>query len=237
MEGERVDIGGWCTLIHADCMDVMDELAGYKPDALVTDPPYAIPTAVAQGRELHRSVGDLSIVEAGLRAYFEPLSEMLPSHGRIFVFADGSSYPVVFRVFYAKWQTALLVWNKGRIGMGREFRKSHELILHGWRRGTPIASSEWSDVLNAPPVSERLHPAEKPVALVEQLIAACDGVVVDPFMGSGSAAVACWKAGLRFVGVEIDRRWFDVAVERIKRQTGNGPLFERVAPTQQAMDV
>ena len=50
--------------------------------------------------------------------------------------------------------------------------------------------------------------------------------VLDPFMGSGSMARACFASGRKFVGVEIDRRWFDVAVDRIKRQAGPGPLFD-----------
>ena len=52
-------------------------------------------------------------------------------------------------------------------------------------------------------------------------------------MGSGTTAIAAFKRRMRFVGCEIDRRWFAVAVERINRQTGDGPLFEEPAPVQQ----
>ena len=51
-------------------------------------------------------------------------------------------------------------------------------------------------------------------------------LILDPYMGSGTTAIAAFKKRMNFVGVEIDRRWFDVAVERINRQTGDGPLFE-----------
>ena len=64
--------------------------------------------------------------------------------------------------------------------------------------------------------------------------------ILDPFMGSGSTAIAAFKqdASLRRQ-CEIDRRWFDVAVERINRQTGDGPLFDEpeAEPQQAAMAV
>ena len=53
-------------------------------------------------------------------------------------------------------------------------------------------------------------------------------------MGSGTTAIAAFKRKMKFVGVEIDKRWFDVAVERINRQTGDGPLFETNDIVQQA---
>ena len=60
--------------------------------------------------------------------------------------------------------------------------------------------------------------------------------ILDPYMGAGTTAIAAFKRGMQFVGVEIDRRWFDAAVERIKRQTCNGPLFEtRQEPEQVAL--
>ena len=51
-------------------------------------------------------------------------------------------------------------------------------------------------------------------------------VILDPYMGSGTTAIAAFKRKMQFVGCEIERRWFDVAVDRINRQTGDGPLFE-----------
>ena len=104
-----------------------------RADAIVCDPPYAIPTIVAQNRETTRNVGDLSLIESAFRAQFREFARILGTTGRSFVFCDGVSYPVVFRAAYGDFTTALLVWDKGRIGMGREFRKRHELLLHAWR--------------------------------------------------------------------------------------------------------
>jgi len=75
-----------------------------------------------------------------------------------------------------------------------------------------------------------LHPTQKPVALLAWCLETCgvtDGLVIDPFMGSGSLGVACHRAGLRYLGVEIDPEHYATARERLKRETAQEvlPLF------------
>ena len=201
-------------LYLGDCLEVLPTLGSV--DAVVTDPPYAIPTNAAQGRKITRTIGDLSLIESVFRGLFGEWGQLA---SRAFVFCDGTSYPVIFRAAYGSWLTALLVWAKGQIGMGREYRKSHELIMHCWKQGTPIYSNGvgYSDILEAAPIpsEKRFHPAEKPVELVEQLLRVCGDVVLDPFMGGNSTGVACVKTGRKFIGIEIDPGYFDIAVKRI----------------------
>jgi len=208
------------TIYHGDALDILPSLP--RVDAVITDPPYAIPTVVAQGRDVTRNVGDLSIIEAAMRLYFQAATERLLSNiGRIFVFCDGTSYPVMFRVLYGAFSTALLVWDKGQIGMGREFRKSHELILHGWQRSTPIFEdgNGWPDVLKFAPIhsSGRVHPAEKPLELVMALVRPCGRNILDPFMGSGTTLVAAKDLGRRAVGIEIEERYCEIAARRLSQ--------------------
>jgi len=206
-----------CCLIHADCREVLTYLP--HVDAVVTDPPYAIPTVVAQGRSVTRNIGDLTIVEAGLRVFFDLIFGRLTPEGRAFIFCDQTSYPILFRLFYGN-QMGLLVWNKGRIGMGREFRKSFELILHLWYPDTPLFSDGKgrADVLNIKPVGdERQHPAEKPVDLVKELLAVCGDLILDPFVGSGTTLRAAKDLGRRCIGIEIEEKWVAVAAERLRQ--------------------
>jgi site-specific DNA-methyltransferase (adenine-specific) len=63
------------------------------------------------------------------------------------------------------------------------------------------------------------HPTPKPVALMERMVACSTddgGLVLDPFMGSGSTGVACANLGRRFIGIEIDPAYFDIAARRIE---------------------
>lgn len=65
----------------------------------------------------------------------------------------------------------------------------------------------------------QVHQNQKPIELIERMIlkhSKAGGLVLDPFMGSGTTGVACLKHGRNFIGYEIDKRYFDIAEERIK---------------------
>ena len=223
----RKEVIGDCTLYLGDCLEILPTLG--KVDAVVTDPPYAVPTIVSAGREGTRNVGDLSIVESAFRLHFAEWKRLLGRSGRAFVFCDGNSYPVIFRCAYGEFLTALLVWDKGRIGMGREFRKSHELILHCWQHKTQAFSDGVgrADVFRFAPLSmeERQHPAQKPAALIEELLRVSGATILDPFMGSGTTGVACVRLGRKFIGIEIEPKYFDIACRRIEEAQRQGDLF------------
>lgn len=214
----RKEVIGNATLYHADCRDVMAEIG--RVDAVVTDPPYAIPTQVAQTREITRNAGDLSIAETAYRVYADDWSRAIGDTGRVFVFCDGASYPSLYRAMFSQFNLALLVWDKGRIGMGREFRKSHELIVHGWKSATPIFTDGVGrpDIIKAAPLSSaaRIHPAEKPVGILSEILRVCADRIFDPFMGSGSTALAATQMGKTFIGAEIEQTYFDAACRRLE---------------------
>ena len=208
------------TIYHGDNLEIMPLLS--KVGAIVTDPPYALPTMIAQGRELTRNVGDLSIIETAFRVHARAWKQALTDHGRAFVFCDGTSYPSLFRSTYGEFLSALLVWNKGRIGMGREFRKSHELILHCWLSGTPAFSDGVGrpDILEHDPVPSdaRIHPAEKPVSLISELLTVCNGTILDPFMGSGTTLRAAKDLGRKAIGIEIEEKYCEIAAKRLAQE-------------------
>ena len=79
---------------------------------------------------------------------------------------------------------------------------------------------------------KRMHPAEKPVELLERFVrVSCpeNGTVLDPFMGSGSTAIAAIKNGRNFIGIEKNAHYFDVAKKRIDEYNGVGGLFDGIA--------
>lgn len=82
---------------------------------------------------------------------------------------------------------------------------------------------------------QRYHPAQKPEKLMRWCIerAGFPASVVDPYMGSGSTGVAAAQMCVRFVGVEAERRYFDIACERISRAQAQGQMFPPDQPTQE----
>jgi site-specific DNA-methyltransferase (adenine-specific) len=76
----------------------------------------------------------------------------------------------------------------------------------------------------APPQNIREHTTQKPIEIIEPLIkTACPGeTVLDPFMGSGTTGVACVNLGRKFIGIEIEEKYFDVACNRIEIAVAQG---------------
>ena len=81
------------------------------------------------------------------------------------------------------------------------------------------------------------HPTQKPLALMAWCLTHAPDAktVLDPFMGSGTTGVACAQSGRAFTGIERERKYFDIACERIERAYAQGKLFqpEPAKPEQQ----
>jgi hypothetical protein len=116
-----------------------------------------------------------------------------------------------------------------------------DLGLQGMRKVTraeavcreDAADKEWINNPRAGAGSRKgranIHPTVKPIDLMRwlvRLVTPKDGVVLDPFMGSGTTGVACSREGFRFVGVERDPAYYDIAKARL---IGDSPLFNRLA--------
>ena len=92
------------------------------------------------------------------------------------------------------------------------------------------------------PLRHGVHPTEKPISLMQEIIADFTGVgslVLDPFMGSGTTGIACVKLGRRFIGIEMDERYFEISCNRIQKALNQPDMFIRQAPRakQEAMQL
>lgn len=128
-------------------------------------------------------------------------------------------------------------------GMGQPFRSSVDQIayLRGPRAtGARIANTTLNWVSKYWYYGKHeFHPSEKDPELTAALIewsSDGDATILDPFMGSGMTGVACIQTGRRFIGIEKERKYFDIAVQRIEtalEQAKQMPLFEDVPKPQQ----
>lgn len=92
------------------------------------------------------------------------------------------------------------------------------------------AAFQWGDVWTFPIERDREHPAQKPVAMIGQMVAASSregDATLDPFMGSGTTGVACVRTGRRFIGIELDPHYFEIAKRRIVDELERYPLLEK----------
>jgi DNA modification methylase len=206
-------------------------------DVLWTDPPYGVSYIGRTKRQLTIRGDEDSGVARLLRRTFTNIDTFLRPGARIYVCHPAGQLSVVFgqEFLRAGWRLhQTLVWVKDSMVLGRsDYHYRHEPILYGYKPGKGRAGrggAGWygdnrrSSVFEIPrPKASRDHPTTKPVQLIEAHLlnsSAPGDVVLDPFLGSGSTLIACEKLGRRCVGVELDPRFVDVAVQRWERFTG-----------------
>jgi hypothetical protein len=201
---------GTCTIYHAKCEDVPRLWMG--ADVMVTDPPFGIRYRSGQYGTLPRSIAgdeDSSLRDAVL-AVWSPKPAL--------VFGT-------WRVERPAGTHTLLVWDTlGALGMGDlsvPWKPSHQevYVIGGGFRGRRT-----TDVLRYPPVQSmasngRVHPHEKPVGLLRDLLGKCPpGVIVDPFMGSGTTLRAAKDLNRKAIGIEIEERYCEIAAKRLSQE-------------------
>ena len=113
--------------------------------------------------------------------------------------------------------------------MGKPFRKRHELIVYANRE--TIDYNRTDGITHYPTVlqykvvgqNERLHPAQKPIDLLQDLILGFSNqssVIFDPFMGSGSTCVAAVNTNRHYIGFELNEDYFQIACKRLDEAEG-----------------
>ncbi len=219
---------GTSTIYLGDALDVLSDMKAGSVDLVVTDPPYVI-GAVSAGNIGSKAGGwgDMMNSSRWFRDWYVMVRRLLKQDGAMWTFCNWRSLPVVMKAATdAEWSvTSLLVWDKQWIGPGGTvgLRPSYELVallampeFAIPNRGIPdIWQQQWA---SHKPTG---HPAEKPVALLSRIIATSglkDGVVLDPFMGSGSTLRAAKDCELRGIGIEAEEKWCEVAKGRLGQQ-------------------
>jgi hypothetical protein len=220
---DKVIIGN-AELYCGDCLEILPTLP--KVDAVVTDPPYGIRhrSSHTLGKPVHwhnKTIAGDESTQARDRALQLASAPMAAVFGSIK--APRPAGVVID-----------LVWHKGEAsGMGDlslPWKPCWELIHiigRGWAgRRDPAVLLGHSVVTWAS--QGRAHPHEKPESLLKALInkAPEARVILDPFMGSGTTGVACMNLGRKFIGIEIERKYFDVACERIDNAQRQQRLFQ-----------
>ena len=199
---------GNCTLYLADCLDVFPLLP--PVDLLVTDPPYGIKA----------DKGTNGFGVSKVRTYRGGWDDRIPGKEYFAAMFAGSKHQIIFGGNYfteflpptKSW----IVWDK--IG-GYEFKNPFSDAELAWtsfsfptRKITVVQQGFVAEE------KERYHPTQKPVKLLTRILndyGKEGDLVLDCFMGSGSVGVACIKTERRFIGIEADPHYFEIACQRI----------------------
>lgn len=200
-------------VITGDCLEVMRGLEAGSIDAVITDPPYGI--SFKSNGQWFTSAQPIAGDKCASAA--NAVNEAWPGVPLAMFFSP-------YRPFSIQWRS-VLVWNKGpHVGIGgdRETCWKRDFELIGVRDNRPLNGKRDSAVLFFPALVNKPsgHFAEKPVALMAYLIEKMtqpNDLILDPFCGSGTTGVACVQTGRRFIGIEIDPGYADIARARIAK--------------------
>ena len=234
-------------LKRGDCLEVMDGLEDNSVDLVLTDPPYSSGGLFAGDRKSRTSskytdrdyngaarLPDFSGDNMDQRSFTGFMRMALAKcrratkpGGVCMAFVDWRNLPALTDALQAAgwiWR-GIVVWDKGtsRNQPGR-FRNDCEYIAWGSNGRLPV---DWTPGFKALPgcyhipgvnTKQKHHQTEKPVELLEKLLAICPagGMILDPFMGSGSTGAACANTGRSFTGIELDPGYFETAQRRVE---------------------
>lgn len=207
------------TLFHGDCLEVTEWLTA---DVLVTDPPYGI----AYQGIWNYIEGDANKT----KPVPKPISNDSEVIVRDFVLDAWGNRP---GVAFGSWRVARptrtehrLIWHKAGMAPGpvsMAFQLQDEEI-YIWGKGfkktsPPLRSVIRTQEARSIEVSKIGHPTPKPVGLMEILIDRCpDGVIADPFAGSGSTLIAARNLGRHAIGVELEEKYCELIAKRLSQQ-------------------
>jgi site-specific DNA-methyltransferase (adenine-specific) len=229
---------GDCTLILGDCREVLPTLG--KVDAVVTDPPYGIgwntDSTRFSGSGHTRGKGKRWGAITGDDLAFDPLPWL---QFKYVVFWGANHYAQLLPA------GTTLVWVKRHPDNFGAFLSDCEI---GWRKGGYGAYAFYKsfsvDTRAVEAVGKAgiyVHPTQKPIELmkwcVEQLPDDAS-TILDPFMGSGTTGVACARMGRKFIGIEIEPKYFDIACRRIEAAYAQPDMFvEAPKPPPEQLDL
>ena len=192
-----------------------------KVDAIITDPPYGINLTPQRKTGKFKNTKVLNDDNLEWIDDFVDKSFLLTNNLTI-IFCGWQTIDVVKKSLERKFIIKnILVWNKDWFGMGNNYRPNYELIVLACKKNFTTKSNNKSNILTYRRLSPKkmLHSCEKPIPLLEDLILELtdeNDVILDTFMGSGSTGVACLNTNRKFMGIELDEKYFKIAKDRIE---------------------
>lgn len=218
-----------CSVVQGDCLDLMKQLPDGCVDAVITDPPYNV------GMD-YDSVGDrLSDAEFG--NFIGIIVPAILRTAKTVLLTPGVMNLAHYLPLSPKW---ILAWHKP-FGVGHTpvgFSNWEPILFWGkWEQ------NNYSDYIYCPlRLGDKTlgrHPCPKPVELMRELIRRYsndESVIFDPFLGSGTTAVAAKKLGRHFLGFEISAEYCRIARDRLARIDAQPRLFAQI-PEQQELTI
>lgn len=213
-----------------DCLEIMKEIPDGSVDMVLTDIPYGEVNRKSNGlRNLDKGIAD--ICEFNVDAAM--VDALRICSGSLYIFCGTEQVSRIRATFVrAGLTTRLCIWEKTNPSpMNGEhvWLSGIECCVYGKKAGAAFNERCANTVFRYPTVRGKLHPTQKPLALMERLISASSNSgdkILDFCMGSGTTGVACVRSGRNFIGIEKDVTYFGKAKERIEEEQQRNTFYD-----------
>ena len=225
-------------VLHADSRDVIKRIPDNSIDFILTDPPYNLGqhstgNIPLPGRSaMNNDVAEWDMIDFNPEEWADEFIRILKPTGNLFIFTSYNQLGRWYNCLDHKFDTSnFMIWHKTNPApkiFKAGFLNSCEMIFTCWNKKHTwnfISQAEMHNFIESPICMrpERLadpkHPAQKPVSILKKMIEIAsnsDDIIFDPFMGVGSTGIAALELNRRFIGVELDKTYFDAAKRRIE---------------------
>ena len=221
-------------LICGECIEQLKLIDDESIDLIVTDPPYKTTARGHAGnaggmmqKKINMSGQVFQFNNIDCSEYAPEFYRILKNGSHCYIMTNHVNLIHILNTFTNVGFHFIksLIWDKGNKIMGLFYMSQYEYILFFRKgRGIKIKHCGTSDILSVPnnklkdDSGKNLHDTEKPVKLMEILIdnsSQIGELVLDPFMGIGSTGIACKNLNRKFIGIELDKDYFNIAKQRI----------------------
>ena len=231
-------------IYNEDCLIGMKQIPDGTIDLVATDPPYrttARGSAGNSGGMLQKDINKKGMVfednDCDIEQFLPELYRVLKDGSHCYIMCNHTNLVHYLKVIdesdfhFIK----CLIWDKGNKIMGTFYMNCFEYILFLRKgAGKPINDCGRGDILSVPNIKDKnpdgtnIHDSQKPITLMQILVEESTqpgDVVLEPFLGSGTTAIACHRSKRHYIAFELNKEYFDKACKRIKEEQAQLTLF------------
>lgn len=219
-------------LYNGNALEIIKEIKNNSIDLIIIDPPYNI---YEGGAGIYKKRDKKNVMKMAqenklfidvpeIKDYINILYSKLKNNAHCYIMTNSSNlYLFMNEICKSKFKLAqILIWEKSIKILNPYFSVNHEYILLIRKGYKKISNYNYSTVIKIP-FKKKHHPTEKPVRLMEILIESSseiNDIVLDCFMGAGSTGIASVRNKRSFIGIEIEKKYFNLAKKRIEEYQG-----------------
>jgi site-specific DNA-methyltransferase (adenine-specific) len=207
-----------------DCLEGLKQLPDGSVDLIVTDPPYGMSFVSNYRKKKYKPIENDKDLK-WLPSFIEKSYRVLKKNSNIYVFCSKHNISEfiqqIEKLFTVK---NIIVWVKNNTSMGDlkgSYADKTEFVIFACKGKSTLRGFRGNNVLEFDRTGNKHHPTEKNVEMIKLFIEKSSdegGVVLDPFMGSGTTALACKQLRRKYIGFEIDSNYVEIAQKRLSQE-------------------